>query len=158
MIDSTPLIVPALGPLYQTLAPWAEALLRVAVGLALVPHGLRNTFGMFPTTGVRSHSVSELAAQLDRDGYRPGKVWAPAISITQLVGGPLLALGLLTRPIAFAVLIFLIVTNFERWRVGKYFWNQLGLEYTLMWTIAAFYFLVHGGGTISLDHLIGRAF
>jgi len=158
MIDSTPLIVPALAPLYQTLAPWAEALLRVTVGLALVPHGLRNTFGMFPTTGVRSHSVSELAAQLDRDGYRPGKVWAPAISITQLVGGPLLALGLLTRPIAFAVLIFLIVTNFERWRVGKYFWNQLGLEYTFMWTIAAFYFLVHGGGTISLDHLFGRAF
>jgi putative oxidoreductase len=158
MVDSTPLIFPALAPLYQTLAPWAEALLRVAVGLALVPHGLRNTFGMFPTTGVRSHSVAELAAQLDRDGYRPGKVWAPAISITQLVGGPLLALGLFTRPVAFAVLIFLVVTNFERWRVGKYFWNQLGLEYTLMWTIAAFYFLVHGGGTISLDRLIGRAF
>jgi len=158
MVDSTPLIFPALAPLYQTLAPWAEALLRAAVGLALVPHGLRNTFGLFPTTGVRSHSISELAEQLDRDGYRPGKVWAPAISITQLIGGPLLALGLLTRPIAFAVLIFLIVTNFERWRVGKYFWNQLGLEYTLMWTIAAFYFLVHGGGTISLDHLFGRAF
>jgi putative oxidoreductase len=158
MIDSTPLIFPALGALYQALAPWAEALLRVAVGLALVPHGLRNTFGMFPTTGVRAHSVSELSAQLDRDGYRPGKLWAPAISLTQLVGGPLLALGLFTRPVAFVILIFLIVTNFERWRVGKYFWNQLGLEYTLMWTIAAFYFLVHGGGTISLDHLIGRAF
>jgi putative oxidoreductase len=158
MIDATPLIFPALGPLYQSLAPWAEALLRAVVGLALVPHGLRNTFGMFPTTGVRAHSVSELADQLDRDGYRPGKVWAPAISITQLVGGPMLALGLRTREVALAVLIFLLVTNFERWRVGGYFWNQLGLEYTLMWTIAAFYFLVHGGGTISLDHLIGRAF
>jgi putative oxidoreductase len=158
MIDATPLIFPALGSLYETLAPWAEALLRAAVGLALVPHGLRNTFGMFPTTGVRSHSVSELAAQLDRDGYRPGKVWAPAISITQLVGGPLLALGLFTRPVALAILIFLLVTNFERWRVGKYFWNQLGLEYTLMWTIATFYFVVHGGGAISLDHLVGRAF
>jgi len=158
VIDSTPLIFPALGPLYQTLAPWAEALLRAAVGLALVPHGLRNTFGMFPTTGVRSHSVSELAAQLDRDGYRPGKLWAPAISLTQLIGGPLLAVGLFTRPVALVILIFLVVTNFERWRVGKYFWNQLGLEYTLMWTIAALYFLIHGGGTISLDHLIGRAF
>jgi hypothetical protein len=28
----------------------------------------------------------------------------------------------------------------------------------LMWTVGAFYFLVHGGGAISLDHLIGRAF
>ena len=96
--------------------------------------------------------------QLDRDGYRPGKLWAPAISVTQLVGGPLLALGLFTRPAALAILMFLLVTNVERWRVGKYFWNQLGLEYTLMWTVATFYFLVHGGGRISLDHLIGRAF
>jgi putative oxidoreductase len=158
MIDSTPLIFPTLNPLYQSLAPWAEALLRAAVGLALVPHGLRNTFGMFATTGVHAHNLAELAAQLDRDGYRPGRFWAPAISLTQLIGGPLLALGLFTRLAALPIFIFLVVTNVERWRVGQYFWNQRGLEYTLMWTIAAFYFLVHGGGTISLDHLIGRAF
>ncbi len=36
------------------------------------------------------------------------------------------------------------------------FWNQLGLEYTLMWTIAAFYFLVHGGGSYSLDAVMRR--
>ncbi len=158
MLDSAPLVFPSLGPLYQALAPWAYALLRVVVGLALIPHGLRNTFGFFPKTGVRSHNLAELAAQLDRDGYRPGRLWAPAISVTQLVGGPLLALGLFTRPVALVVLIFLLVTNIERWRVGKYFWNQLGLEYTLMWTVATFFILVHGGGAISLDHLLGRAF
>jgi uncharacterized membrane protein YphA (DoxX/SURF4 family) len=32
------------------------------------------------------------------------------------------------------------------------------MEYTLMWTVAVFYFLIRGAGTISLDHLIGRAF
>jgi len=148
-----------LEPLYQTLAPFAEALLRVAVGLALVPHGLRNTFGFFPNTGIRAHNLEQLAAQLDGDGYRPGKLWAPLISLVQLVGGPLLALGLFTRPAALAILIFLIVANVERWRVGRYFWNQLGLEYTLMWTIAVLYFVVHGGGAYSLDHLLlGRAF
>ena len=158
MNSSTTLVIPSLGAIYQGLAPWAEAALRVVAGLWLVPHGLRNTFGFFPTTGVRSHNITELAAQLDQDGYRPGKLWAPAISITQLVGGPLLALGLFTRPVALAILVFLLVTNVERWRVGRYFWNQLGLEYTLMWTVVTFYFLVHGGGRISLDHLIGRAF
>jgi putative oxidoreductase len=157
-MHDTPLLFPALGPLYEALVPWAEALLRVFCGLGLVPHGLRNTFGLFPKTGVRSHNLTELAAQLDHDGYRPGTFWAPAISITQLVGGPLLALGLFTRVAALPILLFLIVTNVERWRVGKYFWNQLGLEYTLMWTVAVFYFLVRGGGTISLDHLIGYAF
>src|SRR5438105_10445381 len=106
MTDSTPLILPALANLYQTLAPLAEALLRAAVGLALVPHGLRNTFGFFPDTGIRAHNLAELAAQLDRDGYRPGRLWAPVISIVQLVGGPLLALGLFTRIAALAILIF----------------------------------------------------
>jgi putative oxidoreductase len=155
----TPLFFPALGSLYQSLAPWAEAALRAVVGLALVPHGLRNTFGMWPTTGVRSHSLSELAQQLDADGYRPGRFWALAISVTQLVCGPLLALGLFTRLAAVPIVIFLIVSNFERWRVGGYFWNKTGLEYTLMWTFAALYFLVQGGGMISLDHfLIGREF
>ena len=33
MLDtSTPLIFPQLGPLYQALAPWTEAALRVVVG------------------------------------------------------------------------------------------------------------------------------
>ena len=138
----------------DTLSALTEALLRVAVGLALVPHGLRNTFGLFPDTGVRAHTVGELTAQLDRDGYRPGKLWAPLISLVQLVGGPLFALGLFTRIVAVPILIFLIVTNIERWRIGRYFWNQLGLEYTLMWTLAVFYFLAHGGGFYSLDHLL----
>ena len=159
MTDATPLIFPQLGPLYQSLAPWAEALLRAVVGLALVPHGLRNTFGMFPSTGVQSHNLTELARQLDRDGYRPGKFWSAAISITQLLCGPMLALGLFTRLVACPIVIFLVVSNYERWRVGGYFWNKTGLEYTLMWTVAALYFLVNGGGPISVDHLlIGREF
>jgi putative oxidoreductase len=150
-------LIPQLTSLLQTLAPFSYALLRVAVGLALVPHGLRNTFGFFPNTGIRALTLTALAKQLDAGGYRPGKFWAPAISVTQLIGGPLLALGLFTRPVAAVVLVFLLVANVERWRVGKYFWNQLGLEYTLMWTIAAFYVLVHGGGLYSLDHVLRQA-
>jgi putative oxidoreductase len=135
--------------------PSADALLRVAVGLALVPHGLRNTFGFFPNTGVRALNLTDLAKQLDETGYRPGKLWAPTISLTQLVGGPLLALGLFTRPVAAVALTFLLVNNVERWRVGRYFWNRLGLEYTLMWTIGTFYVLISGPGPYSLDCIFG---
>ena len=158
MIDSTPLIIPSLTTLYEALAPWAESLLRAVVGLALVPHGLRNTFNFFPTTGQPMHSIRMLADYMDEQGYRPGIVWAPAISLTQLICGPLLALGLFTRLAAVPIVLFLLVSNIERWRVGKYFWNQLGLEYTLMWTIGALYVLAHGGGAYSLDALLGRAF
>ena len=153
MIDM-PLISPQLSQLYETLAPFAYALLRVIVGLALVPHGLRNTAGCFPNPGLPTN-LKERAATLERSGYRPGRLWARAISVTELVGGPLLAVGLFTRPVAVAILIFLLVTDIERWRVGRYFWDQLGMEYTLMWTIAAFYVLVQGGGVYSLDHWLG---
>jgi putative oxidoreductase len=159
MVDATPLIFPQLGPVYQALLPWGEALLRVVVGLSLVPHGLRSTFGMFPTTGAQSHNLTEFAQELDTGGYHPGKFWAYAIVLTQLVAGPMLALGLFTRVAACPIFVFLLVSNYERWRFGRFFWNQMGLEFTLMWTVAAFYFLLQGGGAISVDHLlIGREF
>lgn len=155
---ATPLLVPALAGIYGMLAPCAEALLRAATGLALVPHGLRMTFGLFPDTGLKVRNLDMLAVQLDQTGWRPGRLWAPAIAVVELLCGPLLALGLFTRPAAAPVFLFLLAATYERWRAGGYFWNTQGLEYTLLWTIAAFYFLVHGGGLWSLDHLvIGRA-
>jgi putative oxidoreductase len=154
MGGQTPLLVPTLATVYAGLAPCAEALLRVVVGLALVPHGLRMTFGLLGDTGLKVRSLRMLADQLDRTGWRPGRLWAPAIAVVELVCGPLLALGLFTRPAAAPVFVFLLMSNVERWRVGGYFWNTQGLEYTLMWTIAAFYFLIHGGGAWSLDHLV----
>jgi len=153
---ATPLIISDFGAVYQALAPWTEALLRVIVGLALVPHGLRMTFGFFPNTGLPIRNLSMLADQLDRTGYRPGNLWAPTIAITQLIFGPMLALGLFTRIAAVPIVIFLLVSCIERWRVGRYFWNTLGLEYTLMWAVSALFFLVHGGGAYSLDHLMLR--
>jgi putative oxidoreductase len=137
-----------------TLAPITEALLRIVVGAALIPHGLRMTFGFFRGTGQPVRSLRMLAEYLDKQGYRPGRLWAFAISATQLVCGPLLVVGLFTRVAAIPVVLFLLVANVERWRVGRYFWNQLGLEYTLMWTVAASYVLVHGGGAFSLDALL----
>ena len=156
---ATPYFIASLASLYADFAPIAEVLLRAVTGLALVPHGLRMTFGFFPGTGLKVASLKMLADQLDETGYRPGRLWAPAIAVTELVCGPLLALGLFTRPVAAPIFIFLAMSNVERWRVGGYFWNTLGLEYTLMWTISAFYFLVHGGGIYSLDHMfVGREF
>ncbi len=51
----------------------------------------------------------------------------------------MLALGLFTRLAACPIVVFLIVSNYERWRVGGFFWNKMGLEFTLMWTVAALF-------------------
>src|ERR1700722_19770077 len=135
-------------------APVVEALLRVMVGAALVPHGLRITFGLFRGSGLKDFTLAMLSQQLGADVYRPGRLWAPAMAATELIAGPLLALGLFTRLAAIPVVIFLLVSCRERWVKGGWFWNTQGLEYTLMWTIAAAFFLAKGGGLYSLDFLL----
>jgi putative oxidoreductase len=159
MDASTPLIVPALGPFYHALAPYAEALIRVVVGLALVPHGLRFTFGLFPNSGTRALSLGALSTMLDAHGYRPGKFWAYAIASLELVGGPLLALGLFTRPLALASFVFLVMGAIEHLRFDGYFWNKTGLEYPMVWAAATLFFVINGGGPLSLDSwLVGYEF
>ena len=156
MHDSTTLIFPQLAGLYAATAPIAETLLRVIVGLSLVPHGLRMSMGFFPNSGGPVSNVRDFAKLLDNGGYRPGKLWAWIIVVTELIGGPMFALGLFTRPVAIPIVILLALSIFEH-RHG-FFWNQGGFEYPLLWTAAALYFLASGAGPYSLDALIGRAF
>lgn len=160
MTDSAaPLILPSLGPLYQALAPWAETLIRVVVGLALVPHGLRFTLGLFPNSGSRILSLAALSDLLNAHGYRPGRFWAVAIAVLELAGGPMLALGLFTRPVALASFLFLLMGVVEHARFDGYFWNKLGIEYPMVWSAATLFFVVHGGGPWSLDYwLVGYEF
>ena len=138
-----------------TLTPFADAALRIAVGLLLIPHGLRFAFGMYADTGNPNQTIGQLARSLDSWGYRPGWLWAPLIAINHLVAGPLLVLGLFTRPAALMATLFLTVACFERWRVGKWFWNKLGMEYTVLWAVAAFHVFVSGPGYYSLDRALG---
>jgi putative oxidoreductase len=156
MHDPAALIIPQLAGLYAAAAPIAEMLLRVVVGLSLVPHGLRMSMGFFPNSGGPVSNVHDFAKLLDNAGYRPGRLWAWVIVVTELVGGPLLALGLLTRPVAIPIVMLLALSIWEH-RKG-FFWNQGGFEYPLLWTAAALYFLANGGGVYSLDAVIGRAF
>ena len=157
-MTDTPLLIPALGAVYAALAPWAEALLRFAVGAALVPHGLRMCLGYFKGTGGPISTVGDLAAFYDRRGYRPGRFWAYGTVLTQFVAAPCVALGLLTRPMALPLLLLLAASAYDHAKYDGYFWNRTGLEYPAMWTLGALYFLVNGGGAISLDRLLGFEF
>jgi putative oxidoreductase len=154
---STIYVFPQLAALYAMLAPVVEALLRITVGLCLVPHGLRTYFGMFPNTGMPINSLPMLVGVLDQTGYRPGRLWGPIIVITELIGGPMLALGLFTRPVSIPIFILLALSAYEHRKTG-WFWNTQGIEYPLVWAMASLYFLINGGGILSLDHLIGWEF
>ena len=66
-------------------------------------------------------------------------------------------LGLFTRLAAIPVCILLILSVVEHKKDG-WFWNTLGMEYPIVWSAAALVVLIHGGGAISLDHVIGWEF
>ena len=159
MFDPSPtLIFPELRSIYAALAPIVETAMRVAVGVCLVPHGLRMGYGFFPNTGLPIRSWRMLGDSLNRWGYRPGYLWAVVIVATELIGGPMLVLGLFTRAVSVPIVILLALSIWEHGTKDGWFWNKLGMEYPLIWTLAAAYFLINGGGMYSLDRLIGWEF
>jgi putative oxidoreductase len=147
-------LFPLLGPLAATLAPWAEALLRVWCGLALLPHGMRAFFGWFPDSGSRILNPTLLAAGIERSGFRPGGFWVVVVAVVEFVAGPALALGLLTHLAGLLIFLFFLGAAYDHLRFDGYFWNKLGMEYPALWALVALYFTCAGGGAISLDHLL----
>jgi putative oxidoreductase len=149
---STRHYVPALGRVYDALWPYAEAILRIGLGLILIPHGLQKLFGWFGGAG-----LARFAQIFEGLGYSPGLFWASVVALTESVGGLLLVIGLFTRPAALAVVIFMINAIHVTSAKG-FFWTQQGAEYSILLLLVALYFLIRGGGAFSLDRALGREF
>jgi putative oxidoreductase len=152
MADAPRLYIPALGPIYQKLDCIALPLLRVTMGLILFPHGCQKLFGWFGGAG-----FDRFAQTFGQLGYQPGWLWTILVGLTEAVGGPLLAVGLFTRPAALAIVIFMLNAIYWTSRKG-FFWTQGGAEYSILILAVALVFLIRGGGPRSVDRAIGRYF
>ena len=139
------LIIPAFGRLYSSLHDGVETLLRVVAGGFLTIHGsqkITNPFG-----------AAEMVEGL---GFYPGAFWSLLLSCTEFFGGILIAIGLLTRPAAFAGMFVLLVTVWFHWiTVGQGF---SGAEKSLLWAAILLFFVIRGGNRQSVDARIGKAF
>ncbi len=145
------LIIRPLGPVYRILGVIVEPMLRVTAGLLLVPHGAQKLFGWFDGAGLQG--TAEAFAGM---GFAPGWLFATAAGLLEFVGGLMLMLGVLTRPVALAVTAFMAVAVIGVHKPMGYFWTDGGYEYPMMWGILAFAFVIRGGGRFSIDRLIGR--
>jgi putative oxidoreductase len=149
--DDETLILPALGPAYAALRPYAWPLIRIVAGANLMPHGAQKLFGWFGGKGMEA-----TAAFFASSGFEPPMLWVWLVALTEFVGGLCLAVGLLTRPAALAIAIFLFTAVAHHWPNG-FFWTQAGFEYPLLWGSVALAFVIRGAGALSLDRLIGRS-
>jgi putative oxidoreductase len=153
MPDPSPrLYIPALGRIYQRFSPCAEAALRIGLGAILIPHGCQKLFGWFGGAG-----LARFATIFENIGYKPGLLWVIVVGLTEALGGLLLILGLFTRPVALAVLIFMLNAIWVTSAKG-FFWTAGGSEFSILIGLVALYFLIRGGGACSLERKLGREF
>jgi putative oxidoreductase len=144
-VENNKLFVPALGTLYEKLAPLGWPLVRIAAGVMLVPHGAMKLFGgMAGTIGFFSQI-----------GLEPAVLLAWYVALLEFVGGILLAAGFLTRVVAAQIVGLLAVAVTVHWGNG-FAWTQGGYEYPLMWGAIALAILFRGAGPLSVDALLGR--
>jgi putative oxidoreductase len=142
-------LVPAFAGIYKTFEPLALPLLRLVMGLTLVPHGCQKLFGWFGGAG-----FEKFTEIFDKIGWHPAVLWVALVALTETLGGLMLAFGFLTRFAAAAILIFMINAVWFTSAKG-FFWPQGGLEYPLVIAVIALVFLIRGGGKYSIDHALG---
>jgi putative oxidoreductase len=142
--------VPAFSGIYAAFDPIALPLLRLTMGLILVPHGCQKLFGWFG--GLGFEKFTEI---FDKIGWHPAVFWVALVALTESVGGLLLAFGFLTRFAAAAILIFMLNAMWSTSAKG-FFWAQGGMEYPLLIGVVALVFLIKGGGRFSVDHALGK--
>jgi len=137
------MFIPALAPFYRSGHDLVETLLRLVAGGFLVVHGAGKIVDPFGAVQM-----------VEGLGFYPGVFWSPLLAVTEFFGGILLAIGLLTRPAAFATTIVLLVTVYFHWiQLDQGF---AGAEKSLLWTAMTLFFVIRGGNSQSVDARLAK--
>ena len=115
-----------------------HAVLRVGAGLLFMQHGLQKLFGLFGGTAV------PLASQMGVAG------------LLETLGGALLVLGLLTRPVGVVLALQMVVAFFMAHAPRGGLPVQNGGELPLLYALIFVYFAGNGAGRLSLDAELAR--
>lgn len=143
------------SPLVATGDSFAPTVLRWALGVMILPHGLQKTIGWFGGYGFNGTM-----------GYLTGTVGAPWVFallaiLAESVGGLMLIAGLGTRVAALGVGGVMVVAASQHWSNG-FFMNWMGnqkgegVEFHLLALGIVVALLILGGGRFSVDRLFRR--
>ena len=126
---------------------------RLVLGAMLIGHGSQKLFGWFG-----GHGIAGTAGFFEQLGFRPGKPFAYAASLSEVVGGLLIALGLL-GPIgpAMVIAVMIVAAGTVHWGKGV-FYTEGGFEVPLVYAAVALGLGLTGPGAHSLDAALGLSF
>jgi putative oxidoreductase len=124
-------------------------IIRVVLGSLMAAHGAQKLFGWFG-----GHGLAGTSGWLESMGFRPGRRHAAVTGTSELGGGLLLALGLVTPLGAAAVAGVMIVAIATVHLPNGFFNSSGGYEFNLLIAAAAIALAVTGPGAFSIDNAL----
>lgn len=124
----------------------ALLVLRIAAGLTMAAHGYQKVF---------VYGFSGISAGFAGMGIPMASVAGPLVAVLELVGGILVAVGLVTRPLALLIAFDMFVAStFVHLKDG--FFAPKGAELTLLLMGAFLSIALAGAGSYSVDATLNR--
>jgi putative oxidoreductase len=123
---------------------------RLVLGLLMAAHGTQKLFGWFGGYG-----IAGTGGFLETLGFRPGRTFAATAALTEVIGGLLVAAGLL-GPVGPALMltVMIVAAVSVHWNHGVFAANN-GIELPLLYGTGALTLALTGPGVFSLDALAG---
>ncbi len=132
--------------LIATSSIWVTVPIRLGLAAVMVAHGAQKVLGSFGGPGLEKF----VAGSTPFGFMKPTWLWLGAAALSELIGGLLILLGLLTRLGAFVIACEMLTAVVGvHW--PAFFASQSGYEYPLALLAMALGLLISGGGMASVD-------
>ena len=131
------------GGALARLGPITHAILRIGTGLLFMQHGAQKLFGWFGGFGGTPGATAELMSKMGLAG------------VLEFVGGLLIVLGLLTRPVAVVLLLEMLYAYLTVHMPNGAVPLQNQGELALLYALIFLYLAGNGAGPLSVDAAIG---
>ena len=129
-----------------TSSTWITVPLRLALGTVFIAHGAQKVLGSFNGPGFNAFTSGSTPFSF----MKPASAWLAAAALSELLGGILVFLGLLTRVGAFLISCVMLTAIIGiLW--PHFFSNNRGFEFPMSLLAICLALLIAGGGAASID-------
>ena len=136
-----------------TTTDWGIALVRLAVGVVMVVHGVGKLFGVGPS----ATGLDQFAGFVGGLGVPLPTLAALGVALVETVGGLFVLVGLLTRYAAALFAADMLVATLLVHLPNGFSVSDGGYEFTLTLFLAALALVLLGSGSLSVDRaVLGR--